>query len=250
MRPFAEVDARWSLAPGFTWNRFRGSEIIDESLARLRFLANERKDCGLILGARASGKSSLLEAFRRELLADPRPVVVVPGSRTLERTTYFRQMLEQMGAAARPGESASRCWVRLRNQLHQSAADGRPAILLIDDADLLDEGLLRDTLLLAHTPAGTLNCRPTVIAAARCLATATLRGLSAEVDLWIAMEPVVSGIPVSPHHNPASQVRRMAPSGPCHSFAAPVMLYAASRDAQGDQPPQRVLLREDRTDVH
>src|SRR5215213_7697021 len=49
----------------------------EEALARLHFLADERRAVGLVLGAAGMGKSLLLEVFARQLRAGGRQVAKV-----------------------------------------------------------------------------------------------------------------------------------------------------------------------------
>jgi hypothetical protein len=187
MRPFPQVDARWALVPGFCWSRFRQSDRVQESLARLRFLVGQKRKYGLLVGPAGSGKSSLLEALRRELLAGGTPVAAASGRYSLQPTAHFRLLLEQYGAGYIPAETASESWRKVRDRIRQFGRFGQSTAILIDDADHLADGMLRDTLLLSHAAPGDPD-GATMILAVESMTTPRLRDFSRQVDLWTAVQ--------------------------------------------------------------
>ena len=153
-----------SLAPAFRTDRFHRGPSQDEALARLRFLVDEGRRLGLLLGGHGSGKTWLLECFRRELVACGQNVagttMSVPGRRAI-----FESLLAQLGARVPLHEGAVRLGRRLADHVRQNDWFDRKTILLLDDTHRAGRETLADLERLIDGPSAASSCLTVVLAA-------------------------------------------------------------------------------------
>lgn len=108
------------------------------ALLKLRYLIEQRKGIGLLVGEHGLGKTFLthvLEAQTLEAETLPFLRLVVPVLSATETLAYFAQRL------GCPVENASRSdaiLMRFESKLKELTADARSPVLIIDDAHLLD----------------------------------------------------------------------------------------------------------------
>jgi general secretion pathway protein A len=141
-RPFDEVIDPRSYYP---------SEIHQAALLKLRYAVENRRGAALLCGAPGTGKTLLINTLRRQLPETCAPLVhvVFPTLTPRELVAY---LADQVGAAPAANKDALDEHVhRLQAFLAQNAAQGRQAVLAIDEAHLLvEEGLLDTVRLLLN----------------------------------------------------------------------------------------------------
>lgn len=110
------------------------SPLLDEAIARLMFLVDERRPLGILVGESGMGKTTLLKLFASRIA---RRGVIVHRDSLIGRQSY--EMLWEMGnrLGARPtaGEPMLSIWNALESRLIELALDRVRVALLLDDVD-------------------------------------------------------------------------------------------------------------------
>jgi general secretion pathway protein A len=152
-RPFDDVIDAASYYP---------SEVHQAALLKLRYAIENQRGAALLCGASGSGKTLIVNTLRRQLPPTCSPLVhvVFPTLTPRELVAY---LADEVGADQASDKNAlDEHLHRLQKFLAENAAKGRQAVLAIDEAHLLiDEGLLDTVRLLlnfevAGRPAWTL----------------------------------------------------------------------------------------------
>jgi general secretion pathway protein A len=106
----------------------------EEALARLHFLVDEHRACGLLLGAAGSGKSMLLDIFARKLapFETQRAMVNLAG---LDLHEFLWRVTTQLGVEVSQRASAFTLARSLADHLAASRYQRLTTVLLLDDAD-------------------------------------------------------------------------------------------------------------------
>jgi type II secretory pathway predicted ATPase ExeA len=137
----------------------------NEALARLWFLVDGRRRCGLLAGGAGVGKSMLLETLAAQLR---RGGLAVAGMSLLGISSeeLLRGLAICWGAAPPPRASISELWQTVEDRLTEFRLLGKHAVALLDDADETTSDVLAKVVRLSQTAAAQ---RPavTVILAAR-----------------------------------------------------------------------------------
>jgi general secretion pathway protein A len=112
------------------------------ALLKLQYLVEQRQGIAVLTGAAGAGKTFLLEAFRQRLPAATGPVVDVlfPQLTADELLNYIVAKLRD--SAFDPehgGDRRDRVLQRLEQQLEHWIAQGRRPLILIDDAQLIED---------------------------------------------------------------------------------------------------------------
>jgi general secretion pathway protein A len=136
-RPFDDViDAR----------SYYPSEVHQAALLKLRYAIENQRGAALLCGASGTGKTLVINTLRRQLPETCSPLVhvVFPTLTPRELVAY---LADEVGAA-RVGkkDALDEHLHRLQKFLFENAAKGRQAVLAIDEAHLLVEGGLLDTV--------------------------------------------------------------------------------------------------------
>lgn len=110
------------------------SPLLDEALARLTFLADERRPLGILVGQAGTGKTTLLKLFGARLA---KRGVFVHRDSLLGRQSYelLWEIGNRLGARPLPGEPLLAIWNALENRLTELALDEVRLTLLLDDVD-------------------------------------------------------------------------------------------------------------------
>lgn len=110
------------------------SPLLDEALARLFFLVDERRPLGILIGEPGTGKTRLLKLFASRLAK--RGIMVCRDS-FLGRQSYemLWQLGKRLGARPRSGEPLQSIWNALELRLTELAIDRGRIALLFDDVD-------------------------------------------------------------------------------------------------------------------
>lgn len=136
---------------------FRG-EPQDEALARLQFLADERRPLALVTGVAGSGKTQLLVHFARLMRLTGRRVVEL-SLLGLTAPEWLQGLAEQLGTPG-PAAEMSELWRCVTDRLAEHRYQGTGVILLADDAGALPGDLataLTRLALLAVGSGGALS---------------------------------------------------------------------------------------------
>lgn len=106
----------------------------EEALARLHFLVDDHRTCGLLLGAAGSGKSMLLDVFSRQLPAfdTQRALVNLAG---IDLHEFLWLASGQLGVEASPRATQFTLLRALADHLVANRYQRITTVLLLDDAD-------------------------------------------------------------------------------------------------------------------
>ncbi len=128
------------------------SEVHQGALLKLRYAVENERGAALLAGAAGSGKTLLVQSLKRQLDASFAPFVhlVFPQMTVRELLSY---LAAEMGALPGPtgAVSVDESVRRLQTFLLENAANGRHAVLVVDEAQLLiDSGALETFRLLLN----------------------------------------------------------------------------------------------------
>lgn len=120
------------------------------ALLKLRYLVEQRPGLAVVTGATGTGKSCLLEAFREQLTEPVGPIVTVlyPQLSTAELLGYVTTRLGADEAAVTEMPRLDVVLQQLEIRLVDLYQQGRHPILMIDDAQLIEDHRVWQTLLL------------------------------------------------------------------------------------------------------
>ncbi len=139
-------DAYW----GFNHPPFQGTptepffhcgQIHEEALARLRFLAENQRSLGLLVGASGSGKTSLLHAFARSAAQNGERVVLMDLS-SLGPDQLIQQLAHHIGIRLGNATTPFATWRALVDRLAEYGYQRSPTVLLLDNADEASRNVL------------------------------------------------------------------------------------------------------------
>ncbi len=132
------------------------SEVHQAALLKLRYAIENRRGGALLAGGAGSGKTMLVAALRRQLSENHTPFVhvVFPQFSPAELLTYIA---DELGARPAAGTvSLDQTVRRLQQFLTENSSQGRHAVVVVDEAQLLaDAGNLETLRLLTNFDGGT-----------------------------------------------------------------------------------------------
>jgi type II secretory pathway predicted ATPase ExeA len=110
------------------------SPLLDEALARLSFLVDERRPLGILVGEAATGKTRALKLFATRMAR--RGAQVVRDS-LLGRQSYelLWEIGNKLGARPQSGEPMLALWNALELRISELALDRARIVILLDDVD-------------------------------------------------------------------------------------------------------------------
>lgn len=151
----------WQLAskpfePGTDRTHFFSSESHESALLKLRYAVENRRGAVLLAGPAGVGKTTLVQLFRSELAAEfqPQAHLVFPQMSSRDLLVY---LAEQIGAPAAetPRHTIEESVRRLETTLRKNAEQGRHALVVVDEAHLLEDcGALETMRLLLNFEVG------------------------------------------------------------------------------------------------
>jgi general secretion pathway protein A len=121
---------------------FHQSPTHEEALARLNFLADQRRRLGLLIGPSGSGKSLLLEVFAEEIRRRGQPVAKL-SLLDVEPTEMLLLLAVEWGLNPDPSQSATKLWRAVTDRLIEFRFQQLHAFILLDDADHADPQVLQ-----------------------------------------------------------------------------------------------------------
>jgi general secretion pathway protein A len=142
----------WQLAkkpfePGSDRGVFYPCEAHEAALLKLRYAVENRRGAALLAGPAGAGKTMLVQLFCSEVAETIRPQihVVFPQMSSRDLLVY---LAEQLGAppADPPRHTIEESVRRLEFLLRQNATQGRHALVVIDEAHLLEDCDALETL--------------------------------------------------------------------------------------------------------
>ncbi len=162
----------------------------EEARARLLFLIEERRRCGLLSGATGTGKSCLLRQVQSAAMRLGRLCIRLDAT-GLDASEFAWQLADGCHAECRVSDSSAQIWSSLQARFSGLAVVDQPVVLLIDHFDLVEFGCgqtLRRLMQLADSTGADL----TVLIAARERFTAPLLldmvELHVELTAWSESE--------------------------------------------------------------
>jgi general secretion pathway protein A len=142
----------WQLAsnpfePVADRSRFFSSETHDAALLKLRYAVENRRGAVLLAGPAGVGKTMLVQLFRGELaeVFQPQVQVVFPQMSSRDLLVYLAELLVAQPADP-PRHTVEESVRRIETALHRNAEQGRHAVVVIDEAHLLEDCGALETL--------------------------------------------------------------------------------------------------------
>lgn len=126
----------------------------EEALARLLFLVEQRRRCGVLIGPGGTGKSLLLAVLRAEAARLPCQAVLVDLLARTGRELLW-ETIAALGLGPRGDESSRLLWRTLDDHLATSRYAHAPTLLCFDHIDRAEPDCLTALERLAHTTADT-----------------------------------------------------------------------------------------------
>lgn len=118
------LDSRW----------FYESPGHEEALARLLYIVEERRQCGVLLGGAGTGKSLILERLQRDLHRTQREVALV-NLQGRSVTELLWETAAALGLAPGRRDLVADLWRRLQDYLQSNDFAQIPTILMYDHLD-------------------------------------------------------------------------------------------------------------------
>ncbi len=177
---------RWPFARQRTVNHASLGASHEEALARLLFLVDECRRCGLLTGAAGTGKSCLFRRVKSYAQRRGRFCLNIDAT-GVGATELAWRIAEQLLADCEPHAPPARCWSLIQQQLANQTLVGQPVVALVDQMDLAEDGvavILRRLMNLAESSGTQLTL---LVAARSSFSTAELRDeieLSVELTGW------------------------------------------------------------------
>lgn len=168
--------------------QFFESPTHEEALARLQFLVEQNRRIGLLLGVSGSGKTLLLKLFAQALEATGRQAALV-NLLGLDTQEFTRQLAVQLGVLTSADATPAQRWRSIVDKIIANRYQSRDTVVLLDDADEADSGVLAHISRLAECDPSSQS-RLTIILAAHSRQTSQLgRRLLELTELRVEIEP-------------------------------------------------------------
>jgi general secretion pathway protein A len=167
---------------------FYPSRTHDEALARMAFLAEQRRRVGALKGPAGIGKSYVLGMFARQMQRRGARLASLSLS-GIPASEIAWELADRLGVAGDEAQQGPRLWRRLREHFQENTAQGVQSLVLIDDADGGEAGCGTTLERLAQLDAARRSDF-TLIVAVETRAGALGDWLSEAADLWIPLEPL------------------------------------------------------------
>ncbi len=137
----------------------------EEALARLHFLADERRTLGLLLGESGAGKSQLLEVVAPQLRNVARQTALVNVA-AIDTAEFLWLLTGPLGVEVSENAGPTALWRALVDHVAANRYQQIASILLLDDADLAREEVIDQIMRLAQLDAAR-DAQLTIVLAAQ-----------------------------------------------------------------------------------
>ena len=127
----------WPFDRSFSAERFFASQQHDEAMARMLFLVEESRRCGIIVGPSGTGKTYLLKLLQQRSERLGRLVVRCEAT-GIEGEEFIGQIAAGCNAAVDPNATSARIWSGLRSRFAALSVIRQPLIILIDHFDQVE----------------------------------------------------------------------------------------------------------------
>lgn len=181
----------WNLAespfqntPAPRW--YHESRSHEEALARLLFVIEQRRACGLLTGVSGTGKSLLLQALARQARRMQREVATLDMSES-DSADLLWDLAGSLRLAPAPRQSERDLWRQVQDHLRASQFAHIPTVILADQAEHATPAGLATLRRLLQVGGG--NGSVTLIAASRTN-SGGLSSLTELADLQVEIEPL------------------------------------------------------------
>jgi len=127
----------WPFDRSFSADRFFASQQHDEAMARMLFLVEESRRCGIIVGPSGTGKTYLLKLLQQRAERIGRLTVRCEAT-GIESDEFVGQIAVGCNAVVDPNMTSSRIWSGLRSRFAALAVIRQPLVILIDHFDQVE----------------------------------------------------------------------------------------------------------------
>ena len=127
----------WPFDRSFSAERFFASQQHDEAMARMLFLVEESRRCGIIVGPSGTGKTYLLKLLQQRSERLGRLTVRCEAT-GIEGEEFIGQIAVGCNAAVDPNATSARIWNGLRARFAALAVIRQPLVILIDHFDQVE----------------------------------------------------------------------------------------------------------------
>ncbi|HUG91919.1 MAG TPA: AAA family ATPase [Planctomycetaceae bacterium] len=161
----------------------------EEALARMYFLIEERRPCGVLQGTAGSGKTLLFRMVERELARTQRNRAVIDLT-GLDGDELLWELAETLELTPADGEPSRRLWQLVEDQLAALSLSGLETVILFDAWERSDAGCTAVVERLLGSTGGR-DGGLTVLVGVRARPDAKMPGVLAELsDLRIELHPL------------------------------------------------------------
>ncbi len=194
------------------------------ALLKFRFLVDHRRGAGLLVGPSGAGKTRLLQALLPEVDANSAPVVriVYPLMSPLELLCFIVTELSDEHSSS-VGTSVDVLLKQLVERLRTLAIEGRPAVIVIDDAQAISDRQVFQSLHLLLNLQQHRGVEFTLILAGQPELVAMTRRLP-QLDDRIAIPCVLTAM--SPAETAGYVRHRLSAAGSAEAIFSPAALQA------------------------
>lgn len=124
------------------------SKTHEEALTRLIYAAKMRKGGAMLSGEIGCGKTTLAKVYVQELSADQFDIGLIVNPK-LEPVEFLQEVLYQLGVTDIPNTKV-RCLRALNEKVIQNKKENRETILIVDEAQVLNESAFEEIRLLLN----------------------------------------------------------------------------------------------------
>jgi general secretion pathway protein A len=127
----------WPFDRSFSVERFFASQQHDEAMARMLFLVEESRRCGIIVGPSGTGKTYLLKLLQQKSERTGRLTTRCEAT-GIEGDELIEQIAVGCNAVVDPDATSARIWSGLRARFAALAVIRQPLVILIDHFDQVE----------------------------------------------------------------------------------------------------------------
>ena len=127
----------WPFDRSYSADRFFASQQHDEAMARMLFLVEESRRCGILVGPSGTGKTFLLKLLQQRSERLGRLTVRCEAT-GIEGEEFIGQIAVGCNAAVDPNATSARIWSGLRARFAALAVIRQPLVILIDHFDQVE----------------------------------------------------------------------------------------------------------------